>query len=201
VENDPHEFLKHDLSDYDLALLDIIMPFDINGFDVSKKIRETNSKIAIMFLTKTVNFAINGYEVKAIDYLLKPIIYEDFALKLSVFMKSLQSHGSKIHAFKCKESTVKITEKDIMYIDIYKHYLNIHTVNEVYISRGNIKDIIKQLSSIFSRCSNYCIINFMHLNEIKKDEAILKNGENLKITANYKKEFLNDFSRYLLDNE
>ncbi len=162
VFNNPHDFLKADFNHYSLVLLDIIMPFDINGFDVSKKIREVNDNIAIMFLTKTVNYAIEGYEVKALDYLLKPLNYEDFALKMTKFLQTTQSKGSKVHAFKCKDALIKLEEKEIIYVDIYKHYLNIHTRDKVYVTRGNIKDIERELTNIFSRCSNYCIINFMY---------------------------------------
>ena len=201
VESDPHKFIEADLSKFDLALLDIIMPGDINGFDVSKKIRETNDKIAIMFLTKTLNYAINGYEVKAFDYLLKPITKDDFFLKMTMFLKTLQSNGNKELIIKTKEAIVKLEEKDIVYIDIYEHYLNIHTVDKIHVARGNIRDISKHLSSLFSRCSNYCIINFSYLNSIRKDDAILKNGEEKKITGKYKKQFLKDFSHYLMNNE
>ena len=201
VENDPNKYLEHDLSDYDLAILDIIMPHEINGFDVSKIIREKYPKIAIIFLTKTLNYAINGYEVRALNYLLKPLIYEDFALKMMAFLKTLNTNGSKIHSFKCQGSIIKVVEKDIVYIDIYKHYLNIHTKDNVYVTRGNINTMAKALSNIFSCCSSYCIINFQYLEEIKKDDVILKNGEMFKITAKYKKGFMKDFSTYLLNNE
>ncbi len=201
VERDPHAFLERDISDYDLALLDIIMPFDINGFDVSKVIRQTNSKIAIIFLTKTLNYAIQGYEVKALNYLLKPLIYEDFALKMTIFLKSIPSTSAKVHSFKCQGSLVKIAEKDIVYIDIYKHYLNIHTATNVFVTRGNIKDIMDVLSDSFGRCSNYCIVNFLYLEEIAKDDALIKGGERFKITAKYKKDFVKGFSHYLLTHE
>ena len=199
-KNDPNEYLKLDFSSFDLALIDILMPFEINGFEVSKRIRENNKNIAIMFLTKSPNYAVDGYEVGAINYILKPITYEDFSLKIASFIKSLNEKGPKIHAFKCKDSIIKIPETDIIYIDIYKHYLNIHTKNQIYVSRGNIKDIEKQLTDIFSRCSNYCIINFSYLEEIKKDDVIMNNKEILKITLKYKKQFLNNFSKYLLKN-
>ena len=201
VESDPHKFLEHDLSSFDLALIDIIMPYDINGFDVSKKIREVNDKIAIIFLTKTLNYAISGYEVKAFDYLLKPLAFEDFSLKMTIFLKTLQSKGEKELAFKSKGIIVKLKEKDIVYIDTYQHYLSLHTENRVYETRGNIKDISKELSDLFSRCSNYCIINFLYVNEIQKDDVLLKSGELMKITGKYKKQFLKDFSHYMLNNE
>lgn len=201
VEADPHRFLEHDLSDFDLALIDIIMPYDINGFDVSRIIRESNETIAIMFLTKTLNYAINGYEVKAFDYLLKPLAFEDFSLKMTVFLKTLQSKGEKEIVFKSKGSIIKVMEKSIIYIDTHQHYLSIHTKSRVYETRGNIKDIAKELSDLFSCCSNYCIINFLYVDEIQKGDVLLKSGELMKITGKYKKQFLKDFSHYMLKNE
>ena len=201
AEKDPRLFLEHDLSSFDLALIDIIMPFEINGFDVAKKLRKANKKIAIMFLTKTLNYAINGYEVNAFDYLLKPLTFEAFSLKMTVFLKTLHATSEKEFAFKSKGAIVKVTEKEIIFIDSYEHYLNVHTAKKTYVTRGNVKDVMKQLGDLFSRCSNYAIVNFLYVDEIQKDNVLLKNGETLKITRKHKKGFLKDFSHYLMTHE
>lgn len=200
IENNGKDFLKHDFSDVDLVLLDIIMDGEINGFDAAKEIRKINDKVSIIFLTKTVQYAVNGYEVKALNYIVKPLIYEDFALKLSIFLKTLVSKGEKEHVFKSKDAVIKLKEKDIYYIDIYKHYLTLHTVNGDYIVRGSMKEIEQILTNVFSRCSSNCIINMMHLDEIKKDDAVV-NKDYIKITAKYKNSFLKDLSLYLRDND
>ena len=132
VETKVKDFLAHDFKDVDLVLLDIIMDGEQNGFDAAKKIREQNKKIAIIFLTKTIQYAVHGYQVGALDYMVKPLIYEDFSLKMSVFLKTLINNGNKTHVFKCKDSIVRLKEKDILYIDIYKHYLTIYTLKSIY---------------------------------------------------------------------
>lgn len=200
LENNASDFIKHDFSDVDLVLLDIIMEGELNGFEAAKIIREKNKKIAIIFLTKTIHYAVKGYEVKAFDYIVKPLLYEDFALKMSIFLKTLLTDGNIEHVFKCKDTLIKVKEKDILYIDIYKHYLTIYTVDKTFTTRGTIKDINKSLSNIFSRCSSNCIINLMHLDKIVKGD-ILINNKLIKITAKYKKQFLRDFSIYLMNNE
>lgn len=200
VEKNAIDFLKHDFKNVDLVLLDIIMDGEKNGFDAAKEIRKKNKNVAIIFLTKTVQYAINGYQVNALDYMVKPLIYEDFALKMSIFLKTLINKGRKIHIFKCKDSFVRLKEEDILYIDIYKHYLTIYSISGTYITRGSMNEISKVLSNIFSRCSSNCFINLMHLDEIKKDDAIVK-GQCIKITAKYKKQFMQDLALYLMNDD
>lgn len=200
LENNASDFIKHDFSDVDLVLLDIIMEGELNGFEAAKIIREKNKKIAIIFLTKTIHYAVKGYEVKAFDYIVKPLLYEDFALKMSIFLKTLLTDGNIEHVFKCKDTLIKVKEKDILYIDIYKHYLTIHTLNGDFEVRGSMKEIEQVLSNVFSRCSSNCIINLIHLDEIKKDDVLI-NGVYIKITAKYKQSFLKDLALYLRDND
>lgn len=200
VSNNAEDFLKHDLTSVDIVLLDIIMDGEKNGFDVAKIIREKNNKVAIIFLTKTVQYAIKGYQVRAIDYMLKPLIYEDFSLKMTMFLKSLFNDERKEHVFKCKDKIIKIKEKNIKYIDIYKHYLTLYCVDGEYVTRGSMLEISKILSNNFSRCSSNCFINLMHLEEIRKDDAVV-DGKLIKITAKYKKQFLKDLSLYLVNHD
>ena len=200
VENNAKDFLKHNFENIDLILLDIIMVGELNGFDVAKKIREQNKRITIIFLTKTVQYAVKGYQVEAFDYMVKPLIYEDFSLKMQVFLKKLINKGRKTHVFKCKDSIVRLKERDILYIDIYKHYLTIYSTEGTYVTRGTMGEIGKELSNVFSRCSSNCYINLMHLDEIKKDDAIV-NGKCIKITAKYKNKFLEDIALYFMYNE
>ena len=89
--SDSHEFLKLNFELYDLVLLDIILSEKNNGIDVAKEIRKTNKNIAIMFITKTAQFAIDGYNVDALDYILKPLSYYAFALKLKKALHYLEN--------------------------------------------------------------------------------------------------------------
>ena len=73
------------ISDYkascDIALMDIEMPH-MNGLDTARKLREFDSQIPLIFITNMAQYAINGYEVQALDFMVKPIEYFNFSLKL-----------------------------------------------------------------------------------------------------------------------
>ena len=191
---------KTELGKYHLILLDIILDNQKEtGFDVAKYIREQNEKVAIVFITKTVSFAIKGYEVNALDYVLKPLSYEDLSLKLKKYIASLLQEKDILLTFKCVDCLLKVKESEIFYFDIYSHYIDIYTAKGIYKCRGKISDIEKIVSSSFARISRNCMINLKHLDEVKKDNAYINNTL-LKITDNYKKSFLKSFNLYLISH-
>ena len=74
------QFLKDYKMIYDIIIFDIDMP-GINGIDTARKLRETDTNVTIIFVTNIAQYAINGYEVDAVDYILKPVSYYDFSMK------------------------------------------------------------------------------------------------------------------------
>ena len=82
---------------FDIIIFDIDMP-GINGIDTARKLRETDSTY-YYFVTNIAQYAINGYEVDAVDYILKPVSYYDFSMKF---------HRTVAKAAQKKEHTIKI---------------------------------------------------------------------------------------------
>ena len=82
-------FLNEFRSLYDLVLLDVQMPLS-NGIEVAKALRAKDSKVAIIFVTNFVQFAPDGYQVHALDYILKPIGYFDFEMKIKKALNSIR---------------------------------------------------------------------------------------------------------------
>ena len=74
---------------FDIIIFDIDMP-GTSGLDTARKIRETDENVVILFVTNIAQYAINGYEVDAVDYIIKPVGYYDFAMK---FQKAVRRAG------------------------------------------------------------------------------------------------------------
>lgn len=90
---DGTSFLESYQSDYDLILLDIEMPHLINGMETAQELRLRDARVLHIFITNVAQYARNGYEVDALDYMIKPVNYYAFALKLKrcgVFSESRQ---------------------------------------------------------------------------------------------------------------
>jgi len=121
------------ISDYkascDIALMDIEMPH-MNGLDTARKLREFDSQIPLIFITNMAQYAINGYEVQALDFMVKPIEYFNFSLKLDKAIRICKKlHGYQIYV-PSEQGTVKIDIADLIYIESAKHYLYLHTSKE-----------------------------------------------------------------------
>lgn len=192
-----HEFLSCPGGKYDLIFMDIELP-DMNGIDVSRELRKKDARAVLVFLTKMGQFAINGYEVDAIDYILKPLDLGIFNLKMKKFIRhALQSQRSDI-AISFYGSSRIIRSEDIVYIEVLKHDITYHTIVGNFSQRRTLKEAEAQLRNcFFVRLSNCYLVNLRHVARIDKYELTLDNGDILQISRSRRKEFCDAFNRFL----
>ena len=80
---------------YDIVILDIEMP-GMNGMEAAEKIRQTDENVVLMFITNMIQYAIRGYSVGALDFVMKPVNYYTFSLKLTRAIGRIQKNGKEI---------------------------------------------------------------------------------------------------------
>ena len=196
--NDPTLFLSENNFKYDLIFLDIEMP-KINGISLAKRIREKDSNVGLVFITNMAQYAINGYEVSAIDYILKPLDYYDFALKFNKIINFVKRNISNYIYLKSVENNlIKVDVNEIIYVEIFSHYLIYHLENREIKVRGTISEAENNLSNYyFSRISKSFLINLKHVINIKLDNVLLTGNIELIISRLRKKDFLEAFYKYL----
>ncbi len=201
--SNPVNFLTAYTNRYDLVFLDIELP-DMNGMDVARKMREMDAAVALIFVTNMRQYAINGYEVDADDFIVKPVTYYDFAMKLDRVLKKID-----------KKEEVKITINDdgivkylpintIRYVEVYHHRLSYHTSEGVFEARGSLNKIESLfIENNFSRCNNYCLVNLRYVKGLDGYTLFVGYGQNSKeydqITISHprKKEFVAALNKYL----
>lgn len=196
--NDPTLFLNENNFKYDLIFLDIEMP-KINGISLAKRIREKDSNVGLVFITNMAQYAINGYEVSAIDYILKPLDYYDFALKFNKIINFVKRNISNYIYLKSVENNlIKVDVNEIIYVEIFSHYLIYHLENREIKVRGTISEAENNLFNYyFSRISKSFLINLKHVINIKLDNVLLTGNIELIISRLRKKDFLEAFYKYL----
>ncbi len=195
---DAESFMRggSNFKDFQLLIMDIILPDgQPNGIELAREVRKFNKDVAIMFITKTAQFAIDGYEVDAVDYVLKPVAYEDFSLKMKKAMRYILLHGEKYILLNHKEGSLRMSESEIYYIEVMLHYLIVHTVKGDFTVRGSIKDMQGKLSASFCRCANSYIVNLRHVEAVTRNEVLVK-GARVPVTKSYKVGFLNAITAY-----
>jgi DNA-binding LytR/AlgR family response regulator len=175
---------------FDAAFLDIYLQ-DGNGMDIAQKIRKYDSFIPIVFITKTSEYIGRGYDVWAIQYLLKPVSYSDVAQCMDRIAQLKRQNEEQSYTFKSDGIVRVVSCRDIFYFESQKHYIEIHTTDGDFRFRENINRLQKELPEQFIRCSRSAIINLYHLYQYdaktKHKAIILSNGTKIPVSDSYSK--------------
>ncbi len=146
----------------DLVFLDIHMS-ELNGFSV---IDILSNDIKVIFTTAHREYALKGFEVNALDYLLKPISFDRFYKSVQKYSNYKQGHESiqgkglpKYLFIRSDRKMQKVNLVDILYIESYSDYVKIHTSKEQYLTRETITHIESKLPKhLFLRCHRSYIV-------------------------------------------
>lgn len=190
------DFLEVTNIKYDLVLLDIGIPM-INGIDVARKLRTYAPDVPLVFITSMAKYAINGYEVDAMGYVLKPVNYEALAVKLKKAFRIAEGGGTSVIVKDGFTSRmIKIT--DIYYLEVQTNHVFYHTTSGVYKERMPMVMAEKPLlsSGSFSRCNNCYCVNLQYVTGFEGNVVVVGN-DRLTISRGRKKSFMNDLMEYL----
>ena len=180
----------------DVVFLDIEMPH-IDGMTAAKKIRERDQTLGIVFVTNMAQFAIHGYEVNAIDFIVKPVSYYVFADKLKKAIRFSCAKTEKELVVQTEESIVKLTSSQLLYIEKDENYLVYHTLKGEFRVRGTLITLEESLKGEgFSKCISGCLVSLRYVTKISKDMVWVEQTP-LPISRHRSREFKEDFMRYL----
>lgn len=189
------EFLGSYKSNYNVIFMDVEMP-EMNGFETARAIRNRNDDVPIMFLTNMAQYAINGYEVSAIDYVIKPIKYVTFAEKMKKAMRYGKRLNDYIVTLSQKNGKIRLQTSEIKFIEVVGHKLTFHTIKGDIDCTGNLSKMEKELTSYhFSRCNSCFLVNLRFVSGISKDMVDIR-GEKIPVSRSRKKPFLMDLASY-----
>ena len=184
-------------SKWDIIFLDIQMEH-LDGLATARRIRACDSEVILIFVTTMAQYAINGYEVDAFDYILKPLEYPQFLLRMRKAVKEVEKRKAHTYVYLKKWSDwVKVSTDDILFIEVSGHTLRYVTPEETYEKRATIGEAEEELAGLpFSRCSLSFLVNLKRIDRISKDTVII-GDHRLPISRNRKKEFLQAFTDWL----
>lgn len=198
VYSDAETFLKNYEEGTSIVFMDIELP-GINGMVASKRLRAMDNETVLIFVTNMAQFAIQGYEVDATDFIVKPINYYSFSMKLDKALRILgKRNPTKTILLPSHGEEKAVATKDILYVEVVNHDLFYHTVDAEYKVHASMKKAVEDLKDLpFSRCHIGYLVNLAHVKEANKSEVILSNGTSLSMPRTRRKEFLADLASYL----
>lgn len=197
-----------------LIFMDIQMP-DLSGMELARILdgKKNSDKTRIIFCTAYHQFAIEGYKVDALDYLLKPYSYEDFLAAATkayqYFERSKQSVETPVKKesdsppdyifLKVEYQLVKVMLRDITHIEAYKDYVKVHLKSKPnpILSLTSMKNMEELLPSTkFMRVHRSFIVSLDHIDSVSKNIIQIGNHQ-LSVGDNYKDQFLEFLSRWI----
>ena len=194
--SDAIAFLTGYSADYDIVFMDIEMP-DLDGMTAAKKLREVDPEVILVFVTNLAQYAVEGYEVSAMDFMVKPVRYDNLKLKLERAEKKLEGKGEDRFLVRGKNGPVVICVPDIRYVEVTDHMLTFYTNEGAIKVTGSLKEIEKRLEGRdFSRANSCYLVNLKYVTGAS-DGMVTVGGDRLSISRARRKSFMSDLADYL----
>lgn len=183
-------------ADYDLILMDIEMAF-LNGMKAAEKIRELDRDVVIIFITNMPQYAIQGYKVNALDYMLKPISYFSFSESMGRALHRVKAQEKKFITIALKGGKKKLDIAQICYVEVQDHLLIYHTTEGSFVTKGTIRDAESQLDEKhYFRCNRCYLVNLEYVDNYMGSD-ISVNGDTIQVSRSRRKAFLDALNKYL----
>lgn len=198
----PHavSLLDHYSSEHDIIFMDIQMPY-LNGMDAAHRLRALDQKVILIFTTSLRQYAVEGYEVDALSYLVKPINYYEFAMKLSKAILRVPFISSSNIVLNTKSGDIRLAQEDIRYVEVNGHWAVYHTLGGDYSQYSSLSKVEGMLSSEqFTRCNSCYLVNMHYIQNVNGMFVLLDDGTELKISQPKKKAFLETLKAYYEKN-
>jgi len=190
------EFIGQYEPGYDIVFMDIEMP-GMNGMDAARALRKIDSEVLLIFVTNLAQYAISGYEVDALDFILKPINKFSFAIKMKRALSRLTVQKDDFIRVKTDGETKNVRVAGIRYVDVDGHYVVYHTAEGDVTEYSTLKEAVAKIDkNYFVNVHRSCVVNLHYVSSVAKDEVVV-GDERLAISRPQKKAFLQAMSEFM----
>ena len=184
---------------FDLVFMDIQMP-GINGMEAAQLMRTYDSETPIIFVTNLAQYAVKGYEVDALDFIVKPVTYFNFRMRMDKAMRRIRRNGSRSIAIGTRDGMRVVALSDIEYVEVSKHDLSYHLVGEEepFVVYGSLVAFEQEVEGgPFVRISNSCLVNMNRIRAIRGGELVMHGGKVLYFSRSRKREAVATITGFL----
>lgn len=190
-------FLMHYHQGYDIVFLDIEFPTGQNGMQAARALRRMDSTVVLIFVTNIAQMAVEGYEVDALDFIVKPVDPYAFQLKMTRVLSRVTLTASDRITVRHEGELRALQVHMIRYLTMEGHYVVYHSREGEFSEYLSLSGAEKKINSpVFCRCDRGCLVNLRFVSQIKKDVCVV-DGEELVIARTQRPQFLKAYADYL----
>lgn len=198
IFSDGEEILDRYPGDLDIILMDIQMRF-VDGMTAAEKIREIDQEVILMFITNMEQYAVRGYAVDALDYMVKPVEYYSFSRKLDRAISRARRREQHYVTIRTPGGFRKVETSDLFYVESQGHDLHFHTRDGEMTMRGVMRETEENLKAFgFYRCNKGYLVNLARIEGVH-DGCVILGGDMIPISRGKKKEFMEALAKYMSD--
>lgn len=196
VFTDGMNFISDYCPIYDVVFMDIEMPY-LNGMLAAKKLREMDQNVSLIFVTRLAQYAVQGYEVEAAGYLLKPVEYFSLCRRMQKILSKHDFSQGKDFCIKTVSGLVKIDSEKLLYVEVIDHFLIYHTLHANHKAYGRLFEVEAQLpKELFFKCNKSYLVNLKFVGKITKSSVFI-GDEEILVSRSKQKELMHAFNRYV----
>lgn len=189
------DFLHSYRASFDLIFMDIEMPY-MDGLKAAKRLRELDRSVILVFVTNMAQYAIRGYEVNAMSYLLKPVNYFSIQYLMKRIITELSYRTQTYILIPSNTGMARLVSDEILYIEVLNHRLIFHTTKGNYEMFGTLKRMEEHFRSChFAQCGKSYLVNLRYVTQVEKNTVYVKDCP-LQISRPRKAAFLMALTEY-----
>ena len=171
---------------YDMMLLDIVLDGadGIDGLTLARRVRREDEDVAIVFVTANKRYALKGYDVEPLHYLIKPVSPQ----KLEELIKRViyRQNRDKVLLIKSGENNVRVPIKNIVSLEITGRRIEVTLTDGTAYYPGKFTDILNELpKDIFVRCHQSYAVNIKNVREFTRQNVVTVNGKMIPVSRTY----------------
>ena len=181
---------------YDIVLLDVEMKH-LDGMETARRIRELDRDVVLLFITNMAQYAIKGYAVGALDYVLKPVPYFAFSQQLQKAEEKLRRRARHYLAVPVEGGLRRLDTAQIYYMESEGHRVHFYTEEGEFLAPGALKTFEEKLTDLpFARCNSGYLVNLAQVKSVQQGLAQVGPYE-LQVSRPKRKSFLAALADYI----